>query len=101
LNPVSKKQKKRNSAYDKAKKEFYQDESNQKCFLCGTREGLSIHHKGKRGSNTANAEDFATLCLVGNYMDQMHPELNHTGTGGCHGFIHANPSWARANGLLY
>jgi hypothetical protein len=100
LNPVSKKQKKRNTEYKKAREEFYKDEANQKCFLCGSTSGLSIHHTKKRGNNISDNKHFVTLCLVGDYMDKLYPDANHSHTGGCHGFIEGNKSIARELKLL-
>lgn len=98
LNPFSAKGKKRSAEYKKAREEHYADEHNQVCAICGSRENLSIHHKAKRGTNTANKDTFITLCLAGSYLANLHPELNYA--QGCHNFIHSNPKWARENGYL-
>ena len=100
LNKVSKKQKKKNQEYKKAREEFYKDETNQKCFLCGCSDNLSIHHTKKRGNSISDATSFVTLCLVGDYMDKLYPNANHSHTGGCHGFIHGNASIGRKLKLL-
>lgn len=100
LNKVSKKQKKRNKDYGKAKERHYAKEENRSCYLCGSREALSIHHKAKRGSNTADESTFVTLCLMGDFMDRKYPDSNHSHTGGCHAWIEANKSIAREIGLL-
>lgn|SRR6478609_2921208 len=100
LNPVSKKGKQRQQEYKKAREEHYSNEANQKCFLCGSTSNLSIHHIRGRGKYTSDTSTYRTLCLVGSYMDEAWPELNSSGGTGCHGFIHANPSWAREHGLL-
>lgn len=100
LNPVSKKQKKRNNDYKDAIKEHYEDEANQKCFLCGCSNNLSIHHKKKRGKETSDPFYFVTLCLVGNAMDERYPDSNHSHTGGCHGWVEGNKSIARELKLI-
>lgn len=100
LNPVSKKHKKRLSGYKESREEFYKDEVNQKCFLCGSVNNLSIHHKKKRGKETDDPFYFVTLCIIGNYMDLEYPDANHSHSGGCHGFIEGNKSIARELGLL-
>jgi hypothetical protein len=100
LNPVSKKQKKRNKEYKYAKEQHYSSEENRVCFCCGSPNNLSIHHKEKRGINTSNRESFITLCIMGNYMDERYPESNHSHSGGCHGWVEANKSQARELGLL-
>jgi hypothetical protein len=101
LNKVSKKQKKKNGDYAKAKKEFYKEDDNRKCYCCGCDNNLSIHHIKKRSDgNISNKETFVTLCLTGNYMDAQYPEANHSHSGGCHGFIEGNKSIARELGLL-
>lgn len=100
LNKVSKKQKKKNSEYKKAKKVHYASEENRACFLCGCENNLSVHHKEKRGNSIADEETFVTLCLIGNFMDLKYPDSNHSHQGGCHSWIEANKSWAREYGLL-
>lgn len=97
LNPVSKKQKKRLQEYEKAKEKHYKHDANRVCAICGSSNNLSIHHKSKRGSNIAS--DLVTLCLIGNYLSNLHPELNPSSSG-CHGFVEANKGWARENGWL-
>ena len=101
LNPVSKKQKKKNADYTKAKSEHYKNEINQSCALCGTTKNLSVHHAKKRlEGNISNSSTFITLCLIGDYMDRTHPTSNHSHSGGCHSWIEANKTWARENGYL-
>lgn len=100
LRPVSKKQSKKLQAYKKARDEHYSSDENKRCAICGRTNGLSIHHESKRGNEIANADRFITLCLIGSYLDELYPELNHSHTGGCHGFIEANKSWAREKGYL-
>lgn len=100
LNPISKKQKKKNLEYAKAKKEFYSKEDNQWCAICGQTTGLSIHHTEKRiGGNLADQSTFLTLCLTSNFLNDKHPELNQSASG-CHGFVESNKGWARLNGFL-
>lgn len=98
LNPVSKKQKKKNQEYEKAKKTFYKEEKNQVCFLCGSPNNLSIHHIAKRGNEIANQKKFVTLCLIGSSYSKQFPHLNQTES--CHDFVEKNKGWARANHLL-
>lgn len=98
LKPVSSKQRKRLSLYEQAKKDHYRSDKNQACFICGSRDGLSIHHVKGRGQNLCNS--FITLCLRGDYLDKKFPELNHNHTGGCHGFVEGNKKWARENGYI-
>lgn len=99
LNPVSKKQSKKLQAYAKARESHYSKESNRSCAVCGGVDNLSIHHINKRGDRISDEEGFITLCLQGDYLEQLYPELNK-GTGGCHGFIEANKGWAREKGYL-
>lgn len=99
LNPVSKKQKKKNALISKSYKEHYADEENRKCALCGSRENLSVHHRSKRlGDKAHDPNTFITLCLTGSYLADLHPELNRA--EGCHGMVEANKSWARQNNYL-
>ena len=100
LNPVSKKQKKRNNDYKDAMAEHYADEENRRCFLCGSTDNLSIHHKKKRGKETSDSFYFVTLCIIGSYMDKKYPDSNHSHSGGCHGWVHANTSIAKSLKLL-
>lgn len=100
LNPVSKKQKKKNSSYQKEKYEFFQREDNQKCFLCGCLNNLSLHHRKKRGEHVDDALYFMALCMVGNFMDEKYPDSNHSHSGGCHGWTHANGELARELKLI-
>lgn len=100
LRPVSKKQSKKLQEYAKAREQHYSKPENKCCEICGRTDGLSVHHVGKRGNEIANADKFITLCIIGNYLDGLHPELNHSHSGGCHGFIEGNKAWARANGYL-
>lgn len=100
LNTVSKKGKKKQQEYAKAKAEHYRDTKNQRCAICGKAENLSIHHAAKRAEgNHANKETFITLCLLGDFLNKKFPELNQVGSG-CHGFVEANKSWARENNYL-
>jgi len=100
LNPVSKKQKKRNDEYKKARESHYSRQENRQCRCCGTTNNLSIHHTEKRGCNTSNEESFITLCIIGDFMDRKFPESNHSHSGGCHGWVEANKSQARELGLM-
>lgn len=101
LNPVSKKQKKRIKAYAKAREEHYSNADNQVCALCGRDSNLSIHHTKKRGASISDASTFVSLCIIGDVFRSLHPELNlNAGSGGCHGIVEANKSWARSKGLL-
>lgn len=100
LKPVSKKQQKKLSDYARARKVHYSDESNRSCFLCGRSDHLSVHHIAKRGTKIADTDQFVTLCLIGDYMDNLYPDSNHSHTGGCHAWIEANKSIARELGLL-
>lgn len=100
LNAVSKKQKKRNTSYQQATKEHYEDEANRKCFFCGATSSLSIHHRRKRGVHTDDPLYFMTLCMMGNYMDEKYPDMNHSHAGGCHGFIEGNKEWSREKGYI-
>lgn len=101
LNPVSKKQKKKNNEYNKAKKVHYADEANRVCLFCGTSNNLSIHHTAKRlNGKLMDETSFITLCLAGDFMDRKHPDSNHSHTDGCHGWLEANKSWARDNGYI-
>lgn len=100
LNPVSKKQKKRNASYEQSKKEFLEKESNQKCYLCGKTSSLSIHHRDKRGDNLDNPLLFLTLCMIGDYMDKEYPDSNHSHSGGCHGWAEGNKETAREMKLI-
>lgn len=52
------------------------------CQVCGKRKSTDCHHKSKRGKNYLNVETFMAVCRS------------------CHDRIHANPKWARENGLL-
>lgn len=99
LNKVSKKQKKKNQETAKAYKEHYTKEENRCCHFCGRVDGLSVHHIAKRSGGNHDKQ-LITLCLVGDYLDQLYPELNHSHQGGCHNFIEANKSWAREQGYL-
>lgn len=100
LNPVSKKQKKKNSSYQQATTEHFKDEANQKCFLCGSTEALSIHHRRKRGKHIDDPFYFMTLCMIGDYLDKQYPDMNHSHSGGCHGFVEGNKEWAREKGYI-
>lgn len=100
LKKISKKQKKRNADYKKAREEHYSKEENQKCFLCGTTNNLSIHHMAKRLDRIADASSFVTLCLMSNAMDIKYPESNHSHSGGCHSWAHANASLSKELGLI-
>jgi len=100
INPVSKKQKKRNSGYKDAMAEHYSEEENQKCAMCGCRNALSIHHKNKRGKETDDAFYFITLCMIGDFMDKRYPDSNHSHSGGCHGWVEGNKDKARELKLL-
>lgn len=100
INPVSKKQKQKNKEYAQARKEHYSNEENQRCFLCGRTDGLSVHHIAKRLSgNHSDTKTFLTLCIIGDALARQHPELNYSSLG-CHGMVHANPNWSRENNLL-
>lgn len=99
LNPVSKKQSAKLRLYKKARELHYGSEENRSCAICGATNGLSVHHIEKRGDNIADSSKFITLCIIGDYMANLYPELN-SGSGGCHGFIEANKSWAREHGYL-
>lgn len=98
LSPVSKKQKKKLSEYQKSRNEHYSKEENRVCFICGQSNNLSIHHESKRGSNISNQETFITLCLTGDYLNRLHPTLNQA--EGCHNFVEKNKGWAREKGYL-
>lgn len=100
LNPVSKKQKKRNHDYNEARKRHYADETNRICAICGTNTHLSVHHAEGRGRNTADETTFITLCVLGSTFDVLHPELNSCNGQGCHQGVHANMEWARQNGYM-
>ena len=101
LNPVSKKGRKKKQEYAKATAEHYKNDENRRCALCGTNKNLSIHHSEKRDNgNHAKEETCITLCILGSYMDQQFPEMNHSHSGGCHGFVEGNKAWARDNGYL-
>jgi len=100
LNPVSKKQKKKQSGYKEAREIFYDSEKNQKCFLCGRTDSLSIHHKKKRGNDIDDPLYFVSLCLVGDFMDRKYPDSNHSHSGGCHSWVEANKSIARELKLI-
>lgn len=100
INPVSKKQKKRNNDYKEATREHYEAEENRKCFLCGCTNNLSIHHRNKRGKETADPFYFITLCLIGGFMDEKYPESNHSHSGGCHGWTEGNKDKARELELI-
>lgn len=96
LKPVSSKQRKRLSSYKRAVEDHLSKDSNRYCAICGTNDGLTIHHISGRGSNIDN--DLITLCVTSYYLSERMPELNRK--QGCHGFVHANPKWARENGYL-
>jgi hypothetical protein len=100
LNKVSKKKKKQNSEIEAAYKRHYADPANRVCACCGTDNGLSIHHKKGRGPYAADETTFVTLCTIGDFLDRLHPTLNHSHAGGCHGFVEGNKKWARENGYL-
>jgi hypothetical protein len=100
LNPVSKKRKKKNVNYKESVESHYADEKNQTCFLCGCSNNLSIHHKKKRGKVLDDEFYFVTLCLIGDYMDRLHPDSNHSHTGGCHGWVEGNKEQAREMKLI-
>ncbi len=101
LNPVSKKQKKKNSDYAKAKEEHYKNDENRRCFFCGTTRYLSVHHTEKRtDGKISDQKTFLTLCLLGDYLDRQNEDMNHSHSGGCHGFVEGNKQWARDNGYL-
>lgn len=100
LNPVSKKQKKRNTEYKEAREQHYSDESNRRCKLCGTADNLSIHHTRGRGEHTSDTSSFVTLCILGSAMDKAWPDSNHSHSGGCHGWIEANKGFAKEKGIL-
>lgn len=99
LNPISKKQQKKLNDYKKARDAHYKEESNRVCLLCGGTNNLSVHHSKKRGESIADTKTFFTLCLKGRYLDELYPDANHNHTGGCHGFVEANPSIARELGV--
>lgn len=100
INPISKKQKKRNESYRKKHDEYLKN--HQRCEICGSSENLSIHHKMGRGSYTDKEEFFMVACMSGSFLNQKYPDSNHHHTGGCHGWIEANKKIARANGwILY
>ncbi len=99
LSPISKKQSKKLREYKKAREEHYKDEENQKCFLCGSTKNLSIHHIKKRGNLISDKSYFISLCLIGDYLNQLYPDHNQSGSG-CHGHIEANKDWARENGYI-
>lgn len=100
LNPVSRKQKKKNADYKKAREEHYSKIENRRCALCGTTDNLSVHHTNKRGNNIADASTFVTLCILGSAIDAIFPELNSCQGLGCHGKVERNKGWARDNNLL-
>lgn len=100
LNPVSKKQKKRNKDYKDARVKHYSNESNRQCAICGKTENLSIHHKEGRGSNSANENTFVTLCILGTRFNELYPDLNHNEGLGCHQGVERNKTWARQHGYL-
>lgn len=100
LNRISKKGKKKQQEYAKAKEEHYKDDANRRCMVCGSTRNLSVHHSKKRTEgNHSKQETFITLCLLGDYFNKLYPELNQSGSG-CHGFVEANKSWAKLNGYL-
>ena len=100
LNLVSKKQKKRNREYKKAREKHYENEENRSCAICGATNHLSIHHSRGRGRFTERKETFITLCCLGDTFNKIYPELNSCGGIGCHGGVEANHNWARENGYL-
>lgn len=100
LNRVSKKQKIKNKLYKEAREVHYADEDNRQCFLCGTHDNLSVHHKIKRGTKIDDAFYFVTLCILGTAMDERYADSNHSHSGGCHGWLHANAKLAKELGLI-
>jgi hypothetical protein len=99
LKPISKKQSVKLRRYKQARELHYGEEENRCCAICGKTDNLSVHHAAKRGNNIDRTDTFITLCVIGDYLSQQHPELNHSSYG-CHGFVEANKGWAREKGYL-
>lgn len=102
LRPISKRHSVKLKEYKRARKEHYKDEDNRSCAICGTENNLSVHHKKGRNEHIADVDTFVTLCIVGNcpHGNSMLSGLNPANGTGCHGFVHANPDWAREKGYI-
>lgn len=99
LNPVSKKRKKKNVDYKEASESHYSEEKNQRCFLCGKIDNLSIHHKKKRGKYLDDEFYFVTLCIAGSqFMNEKYPDSNPADS--CHQWVEANKGLAREMKLI-